>query len=115
MFAPCIRHVAGSYLDIAIEPDAELREMSLELLSEVLRREKGINVVTDMKGPLGLLGVQRLSAIKSLEGEESEIAMVELENWEGLLVELAKIRVTDSEEEKDSSSSDGPVLLLGAP
>uniref|UniRef100_A0A7S2IJG9 Nucleotide exchange factor Fes1 domain-containing protein n=1 Tax=Helicotheca tamesis TaxID=374047 RepID=A0A7S2IJG9_9STRA len=115
LFAPCIRHVAGKFLDIALEPDAELREMSLELLAEVLRRKKGTSIVMNMKGALGLLGVQRLSVIKELNGEEREFADVELENWEGLLVELAKIRVTDTEEDKDSSSSDGPVLLLGGP
>mmetsp|Transcript_25048 Transcript_25048/g.36770 ORF Transcript_25048/g.36770 Transcript_25048/m.36770 type:complete len:397 (+) Transcript_25048:114-1304(+) len=123
LFAPSIRYAAAAFLDIALEPDAELREMSLELLAEVLRRKKGVNVVVDLKGPLGVLGVQRVLAIKALEGEEREYASVELEGWEGLLVELAKIRVTDTNKDSsaepqnppDSSSSDKPMLLLGGP
>jgi hypothetical protein len=47
------------------------------------------------KNELVSLGVKRIAALRALEGEEREFAAVELEQWEGLLVQLSRAQPDD--------------------
>lgn len=68
----------------------EIREMALELVVQILQDRKSVDVVLSRKDALVAHGVQRVSKLRALTGEDREYASVELESWENLLVQLAR-------------------------
>eukprot|EP00804_Cyclotella_cryptica_P011358 CCRYP_016362-RA/>CCRYP_016362-RA protein AED:0.01 eAED:0.01 QI:0/0/0/0.5/1/1/2/0/366 len=76
------------------EEEAEIREMGLEMLTELIARHHvPVNVpaagtiIAQHKNSIASVGVKRIEEIKCLEesSEEREYAMVELEAWEQLM------------------------------
>jgi hsp70-interacting protein len=107
-FAHAIAHVVDTIaLSSTAEEEcsAELREMALGFLEQILEQRKSVNIILDRKDALVAQGVQRISALRALTGEEREFASVELELWENLLVLLA--RATPDIEET-------PLMITGA-
>jgi hsp70-interacting protein len=90
------------------EEEAEIREMGLEMLTEIIARhlvsagvESNVSpaagtIIAQHKNCIASVGVKRINAIKCLEesSEEREYAMLELEAWEQLMVALSKIDET---------------------
>lgn len=81
------------------ENDAEIREMSLSLLSQLLAsKEPPHKVATDTilshKSQIGSFGVKRIDCIRKMEegSEEREYASLELEKWERIMVALAETK-----------------------
>jgi hsp70-interacting protein len=74
----------------AAAASAELEEMGLSLLVQVLEQKRGAGAVLPLKDALAGAGVERISALRRLEGEEREDAARELELWERLLRLLAE-------------------------
>lgn len=99
-FSHLIAYIADNFT--SLETDFELREMSVAMLEQVLVQKLSLNVILDRKNILVSRGVERVSAIRSLEGEEREFASVELELWENLLVLLARA---------EPGSAEAPLLL----
>jgi len=84
---------------------AEIREMALALLMQILEQQKSVNTILDRKNGLVAQGVQRVAALRALTGDEREFAAAELETWEALLVLLARA----------TPDSDETPLMLTAP
>lgn len=90
LFSSCIGFVADRLVDDGYEESTQLREMSLALLEQVMEQRKSVNTILDRKNGLVALGVRRVAALRQLTHEEREMAEVELEHWERLLVLLAR-------------------------
>jgi hsp70-interacting protein len=95
-FNPCIAYICDNFL--SEERNFELREMSLAFLEQILAQKHSVNTVLDRKDALVSLGIQRVSAIRALEGEEREFASVELEHWENIVVLLARAQRDEERE-----------------
>jgi hypothetical protein len=79
-----------------------LRELSISMLQQLLERRWGVRLLLQRKELLASLGVQRISAMRALTGDESELARTELEQWESFLVLLAR---ANPEDENDITNS----------
>ena len=88
----------------------EIQEMGLALLVQILEDKKSVDTVLSRKDTLVAHGVQRVSALRALTGEEREYAAVELEHWENLLVQIARA-TPDTEELTDTVEAP---LMIGA-
>ena len=95
LFDSSIAFVAD-HLIVPLSPDedtpsmAEIREMGLALLLQILEQKKSVDAILARKESLVAHGVQRVQALRALTGEEKEFAAVELETWEALIVQLAR-------------------------
>ncbi len=89
-FAAPIQYIASKYLDPNIETDPNIRETALSMLTRIMEQKKSVNSILDMKSSLVGLGVQRVAAMRALEGEEKEYAEEELRLWEKLIMELSR-------------------------
>lgn len=98
LFEPCIRYAASHFLDPLKEPEAEIREMSLGLLNVMMQQKKNTSVIVEMKGGLVGLGIRRIKELRGLDGEEKAFAVIELEQWESFVVELARSDSRTSEQ-----------------
>jgi len=81
------------------EDDAEIREMSLSLLSQLLApKEPPHKVASDTilsrKSQIASFGVKRIDCIRKMEegSEEREYALLELEEWERIMIALAETK-----------------------
>ena len=91
IFADAVNMVADpQYLDDG--ESQQLRESSISLLNQLLERNLGNSILLARKDLLASLGVQRISYLRSLQGEEAEITKTELELWESFLVLLARAK-----------------------
>lgn len=106
-FARSLGFVFDTFL--AANQDDRLRELVLALLRQVLEQKKSVNVVLDRKNVLVALGVERVAALRTLTGEDRDYAAVELENWESILVLLARA-VPDLP--GDANTSGGTPMML---
>lgn len=91
-FAQPVCFVLDHYLSETNPPN--LREMALALLTELLDRKLINNnkiLEESRKKALVGMGVQRISTLRSLTGDDKEFAKEELELWERCLVMLARI------------------------
>jgi hsp70-interacting protein len=103
-FSPSLARAADHFLPD--EVDVELRERTLELLNVILEQKKSVNfLLGERKNCIVALGVRRVSALRKLEGEDKEFAVNEVEQWEKLLVHLARA-------EPDTLRPEGEVLLI---
>jgi len=98
LFKACIQYIVQKYVDPEMESNAEIREMALSMLHRLLDQKKCINAILDYKQNLVGLGVNRVSTLRSLEGEEKEFAAEELSLWELMIVELARAQRDESRE-----------------
>ncbi|KAL7533150.1 hypothetical protein ACHAXR_005072 [Thalassiosira sp. AJA248-18] len=101
------------------EADAEIREMSVAMISQLLRhkpseqsssQERVSKIILHHKNHIGSIGITRIKAIRNLKegSEERECATLELEEWESLMLALAEAGNEDSSESKD----DAPPLAI---
>jgi len=72
------------------ELDPNVCEMILELLIEVLRQKLSVNAILSRKESLVGRGVERVTKIRKLSGEDREYASIELDLWENLIALLAR-------------------------
>ena len=107
------------------EGNAEMREMSLAMLSRLLQynltpqpsepsvEETASNIILKHRNGIGSIGAKRIQAIRSLnEGsEERELATLELEAWETLMVALAEAE-TGNENSNDGEDNAAPPLAI---
>jgi hsp70-interacting protein len=87
-FAGPIVCVIDHYLQESNTPD--LRETALALLVQLLEQKKSVNAILLRKDSLAALGVQRISALRALTGEDRDYAQTELESWTSLMILLAR-------------------------
>jgi hsp70-interacting protein len=102
-FGDAVACVVDHYLADDATTPPELHEMAIALLEQILEQKKGVNPIVQRKDTLAALGVQRISALRSLKGEDREFAQVELDHWEGFMMLLARAELeeeTEPEEEK---------------
>jgi len=87
-FNPCV-----AYLIQQQEQDWEIREMMLSMILRIISQNKCVEAVSDHKKSLVGMAVNRISAIRLMDpdSEDRDLASEELNDWETLLVELAKI------------------------
>lgn len=102
LFANSIQHIVDTHLDA--EQNFEIRELSLELLNQILEQKLSVNVVLDNRINLTRTGAERTTEIESLTGEDLEFAQVELQHWQTLISNLESA-------EPDQPQSQ-PTLLL---
>lgn len=141
-FIPVLKFIMNKYVDPEKTVDAELREMTLSLIRSLIplmnaSAQRDIfftqddhpttNNTNNVLSYLTSVGIKQISSIRQLPlgGEERDYASVELELWEDLLVQLAKLQKDhetlsqgdqhDDAEEKEDSNNVGPPLLLGPP
>ncbi|CAB9497294.1 HSPA (heat shock 70kDa) binding protein, cytoplasmic cochaperone 1 [Seminavis robusta] len=99
LFGHSVAYVADQLVTATSEDTtAEIREMGLELLLQILEQKKSVNIVLDRKDNLVAHGVKRVQTLRALEGDERDYAAVELETWEALLVQLARATPDPPEE-----------------
>lgn len=101
-FEDIVSFICTHGIDEKWEDDAEIREMSLVMLSQILTHKSsnsnesgpsGLSkVILQHKTHIGNLGVERIAAIRDMEEgtDEREYASIELEAWESMLVALAE-------------------------
>jgi hsp70-interacting protein len=100
-FVDAIKMIADpQYLDDGSHD--RLRELSISMLQQLLERRWGVRLLLRRKELLASLGVQRISAMRALTGDEAELARTELEQWESFLVLLAR---ANPEDENDITNS----------
>jgi hsp70-interacting protein len=87
---------------------AEIREMGLAFLLQILEQKKSVNTILNRKESLVALGVQRIQALRAMTGDEKEYAAVELETWEALLVQLARASPDAAEEPRLMIAASNP-------
>jgi len=88
LFEPAISVVAENYLGESTPLD--LRLPAVELLEQLWEQNRATGTLIERKQALVAFGVQRISSLRLLEGEEKEHAAAELEHWESFLVLLAR-------------------------
>jgi hypothetical protein len=84
------------------QQDDRLCELALGLLQRILEQKKSVNLILQRKSTLVARGVERISALRALTGDEQEYAATELELWESILVLLARAE-PDGEVQASSS------------
>lgn len=110
-FQSSIGYIADTFLQ---ETNGfEVRELSLQLLNSILEQKKSVNAILAHKNAVAALGVQRVSVMRALSGEEREYAAVELEEWEKLLQQLA--RAEPDQEERPLMIAEGEALPTALP
>lgn len=78
------------------EDDAEIREMSLAMLSQLLTKDPPYRVASEIilshKNEIGSVGVKRMDSIMQMEegSDDREYASLELAEWERIMVALAE-------------------------
>ena len=91
-----ISYICTNEINEAWEDDAEIREMSLSMLSQLLANDPPHKVASDMilshKNQIVSFGVKRIDCIRKLEegSDDREYASLELEEWERIIVALAE-------------------------
>lgn len=104
MFNSCICYICDNLVSDEQDADAELREMSLGMIEQILTQKHSVNAVLSRKETLVATGVRRVAAIRDLQGEEREYANIELELWEKVLVLLSRA-------EPDDESAAAPAII----
>ena len=96
IFKNMISYVCTHEINEAWEDEAEIREMSLAMLSQLLNKNPPHKIASDTilsnKSQIGSFGVKRIECIRQLEegSDDREYASLELEEWENIMVALAE-------------------------
>jgi hsp70-interacting protein len=81
--------VADTYLEDSTPP--ELREMAIALLEKLLVDKKGgARILLTRKDALAARGIKWISSLRTVTGENRELAQTELDHWEHFLVLLSR-------------------------
>ena len=90
--------IAYSIDHIVVDPqcDAEVVEMALSLIVQLLEKQLGVDVILSRKSSLVGRGVPRVSELRKLTGDDAEMYRVELELWERCIPLLARTNPTVS-------------------
>ena len=122
-FRDVISYICTHEINKEFEEDAELREMSLAMLSQLLRHkppprseesssgcEHASKIILEQKSSIVSVGIRAIQAIRDLKegGEEREYASLELEEWENLMVTLSE---AEEEEGRKSNGVDPPLAI----
>ena len=91
LFNPCIQHVCTDMLSVDTENDPEVRETGLGMLQRMIEQNKNVKMIVACKNAIVGVGIKRVSEIRKMEGEDKEFASYELELWEALIVQLARL------------------------
>jgi len=91
LFNPCIQHVCTDMLSVDTENDAEVRETGLGMLQRMIEQNKNVKMIAACKNAIVGVGIKRVAEIRKMEGEDKEFASYELELWEALIVQLARL------------------------
>jgi hsp70-interacting protein len=89
-FAGPIVCVIDHYLQESSTTSPDLRETALALLVQLLEQKNSVHALLLRKDSLASLGVQRISALRALTGEDRDYAQTELESWTSLMILLAR-------------------------
>ena len=108
IFTVPIVTVADHYLQEINPPD--LRESGLSMLVQILEQAKSVDAVLSRKDALAGLGVQRISSLRGLSGEDREYAQEELSLWERLMQLLARAEPDTPESSAPAPEADSSVL-----
>jgi hsp70-interacting protein len=90
--------------------DAELREMALAMVEQLLEQGKSVNVIQNRKLVLVSTGTQRVAALRALPGEEREVAATEIDHWERIIALFARSGATPT-----AATTTTPPLLTAQP
>ena len=91
LFNPCIQYICTNMLSVETESDAEVRETGLGMLQRMIEQNNNVNMIAACKNAVVGVGIKRVSEIRKMEGEDKEFASYELELWEALIVQLARL------------------------
>ena len=91
LFNPCIQYICTDMLSAETESDAEVRETGLGMLQRMIEQNNNVNMIAACKNAVVGVGIKRVSEIRKMEGEDKEFASYELELWESLIVQLARL------------------------
>jgi len=109
LFTTSIVWTLDHMLNDQTEESVELREMALAMTEQLLEQKKSVNGILSRKDKIASTGIRRVTALRTLTGEEREFAATELELWERILILLARATPDPVEE-----SSSEPTRLLEA-
>lgn len=121
-FQDVISYICTHGINAEWEEDAEIREMSVSMLSRLLQLkptpqsdeasmgEPASNIIMQHKNSIGSIGVKRIQTIHSLKdgSEERELASLELEAWETLMVALVEAGAEAGIENANDGKDDAP-------
>ena len=99
-FAPCLVFTVDNFARASAND--ELRELALGLVHQILEQGKSANAILARKNDLVSRAVERVATLRAPSGDEKDYASVELEQWESILVLLARA----------TPDSAGPPLML---
>lgn len=91
LFDDCVRHVCANFLSVDSEPDFEIREMALSFLQRMVEQGNNVLAISQSRDSMVSIGIKRIGEVRKMEGDDREFASYELELWEALIVQLAKI------------------------
>lgn len=91
LFNPCIQYVCTDMLSVETENDPEVRETGLGMLQRMIEQNNNVKMIAACKNAIVGVGIKRVSEIRKMEGEDKEFASYELELWEALIVQLARL------------------------
>eukprot|EP00563_Minutocellus_polymorphus_P020263 CAMPEP_0197719288 /NCGR_PEP_ID=MMETSP1434-20131217/3109_1 /TAXON_ID=265543 /ORGANISM="Minutocellus polymorphus, Strain CCMP3303" /LENGTH=387 /DNA_ID=CAMNT_0043304025 /DNA_START=74 /DNA_END=1237 /DNA_ORIENTATION=- len=91
LFNPCIQYVCTDMLSVETESDAEVRETGLGMLQRMIEQNNNVNMLAACKNAVVGVGIKRVSEIRKMDGEDKEFASYELELWEALIMQLARL------------------------
>mmetsp|Transcript_25065 Transcript_25065/g.50632 ORF Transcript_25065/g.50632 Transcript_25065/m.50632 type:complete len:419 (+) Transcript_25065:162-1418(+) len=138
-FQSAISFVATRGVDPKEEADVEIREMGLQMLTQMLRHAPqimsdrssqspnvasseeftlGKKIIHDNKNHLTAIGVKRIQDIRKLEkgSDEYELAALELEEWENLMVAMAETSSSayppNNNTGRNENEEDTPKLMI---
>ena len=57
----------------------------------MIEQNNNVNMIAACKNAVVGVGIKRVSEIRKMEGEDKEFASYELELWESLIVQLARL------------------------
>lgn len=96
LYQNMISYICTHEINEEWEDEAEIREMSLAMLSQLLTKDPPHKVASETilshKTLIGSLGVKRIDCIRKMEegSEDREYASLELEEWERMIVALVE-------------------------
>lgn len=89
LLSPIIALAADCFLHDDV--DFDIRELTLEFINIVLEQKKSVNfLLGERTNRIVAIGVPRVASLRKLEGDDRQCASHELDEWEKLLVGLAR-------------------------
>lgn len=87
------------------EADIDTKETTLDLLLGLVKQHKNVDAIVEEKKRIIQSGICRIQALQAItDPDEKEFIHEELKLWENIMVELAKLDVTDHESIESNTS-----------